>query len=61
MKIPNLSILWPQGLLNYGEAAGPSHAIFNQFFDVIVVLASFRLEFYLSIKIKEKIYNFEHV
>ena len=53
--------MWPQGLLNYCEAAGPSHAIFNQFFDVIVVLASFRLVFYLSIKIREKIYNFEHV
>ena len=53
--------MWPQRLLNYCEAAGPSHAIFNQFFDVIVVLASFRLIFYLSIEIREKIYNFEHV
>ena len=36
MKIPNQFILWPRRLLNYCETAGPSHTIFNQFFDVIV-------------------------
>ena len=48
-------------MLNYCEAAGPSHALFNQFFDVIVVLVTFRLKFFCSIEICEKKYNFEHV